>query len=350
MTDNPDIAIRPSGRIGRITLTRPQALNAMSHAMMRAIDAALEAWRDDPTIALVLIDAEGDRAFCSGGDIAEIYAAGREGDFSVARSFWREEYALNARIDAYPKPYVALMNGFVMGGGVGISCHGSHRIACESTRIAMPECAIGLVPDVGGTHLLGRAPGRTGEYLGLTGHRMGAGDAIAAGFADVFVPHDRWLELTARLEETGDIAAALPDFAASVPMPDLAHHRVDIDHAFSAPDLATLAARLESLGDWGLETLKTLHRLCPLSLACTLGLVRDARANPGLPAALAREFRVTWRCIDQGDFLEGIRAAIIDKDRNPRWSHDLAGVPEDSIAAMRAPLGAEELKLEGSPS
>jgi enoyl-CoA hydratase/carnithine racemase len=342
-----DIAVRPSGRIGRITLTRPQALNALSYAMMQAIDEALAAWRDDPAIALVLIDAQGDRAFCSGGDIAQIYAAGRAGDFTVARNFWREEYALNARIKAYPKPYVALMNGFVMGGGVGISCHGSHRITCETTRIAMPECGIGLVPDVGGTHLLGRAPGRTGEYLGLTGHRMGAGDAIQAGFADVFIPHDRWSELTARLEDTGDIDAALPDFAASVPMPDLARHRVDIDHAFAAPDLAGLVARLETLGDWGRDTLATLGKLCPLSLACTLGLVRDARANPGIEAALAREFRVTWRCISDGDFLEGIRAAVIDKDRTPRWSHSLTGVPETSITAMREHLGADDLTLTG---
>ncbi len=345
-----DIAIRRIGRAGRITLTRPDALNAMSYPMMQAIDAALAAWRDDPDIALVLIDAQGDRAFCAGGDIAHIYEAGRQGDFSVARRFWREEYALNARIASYPKPYVALMQGFVMGGGVGISCHGSHRITCETTRIAMPECAIGLVPDVGGTHLLGRARGHLGEYLGLTGHRMGAGDAIQAGFADVFIPRDRWPELTARLEETGDIEAALPDFCASVPMPDLAPRYVDIDTAFSAPDLPTLVARLETFGDWGIDMLKTLHRLCPLSLACTLGLVRDARANPGLERALAREFRVTWRCIDQGDLLEGIRAAVIDKDRTPRWSHALTGVPEDTIEAMRAPLGADELNLTGEPA
>ncbi len=202
-----DIRIRIEGRAGRITLTRPQALNALSHAMAEAIAEALEAWAEDPAVALVLIDAEGPRAFCAGGDLAEVYESGRRGDFETARRFWAREYRTNARISTYPKPYVALLHGFVMGGGVGVAAHGSHRIAGESVAVAMPECAIGLVPDVGGSQLLSEAPGHLGEYLGLTGARMGAGEAILAGFVDTFVPEGDWPALVETLVATGDVAA-----------------------------------------------------------------------------------------------------------------------------------------------
>ena len=169
MTDQAEIHIRKEGRAGRITLDRPKALNALTYDMALAIGAALDQWRDDGAVDLVIIDALGDKAFCAGGDIQKLYDTGRAGDFAYGRRFWADEYRLNARIAEYPKPYVALMQGFVMGGGVGISCHGSHRIVCASTRIAMPECGIGLVPDVGGSLLLARAPGRLGEYVGCTG-------------------------------------------------------------------------------------------------------------------------------------------------------------------------------------
>ena len=180
-----DLTIRTAGRAGRITFTRPKALNALTHAMARAIHDALDGWRDDPAVALVIIDAEGDRAFCAGGDIAAVYHAGRAGDHQVGRDFFRDEYRMNAAIADFPKPIVAFMQGFVMGGGVGVGGHASHRIVGDTTRIAMPESGIGLIPDVGGTWLLGRAPGRIGEYLAMTGGRMTAGDAIHAGFADM---------------------------------------------------------------------------------------------------------------------------------------------------------------------
>ena len=196
-----DIRIRKEGRAGRITLDRPQALNALTHAMALGIDAALDAWRDDPEVAVSLIDATGARAFCAGGDLQEIYAAGRRGDFDYPRRFWAEEYRMNATIARYPKPYVALMQGYVMGGGVGVASHGSHRVVGDTSRIAMPECGIGLIPDVGGTLLLAQAPGRLGEYLGLSGHRMGPGEAIAAGFADHYVPEADWPALAERLQQ-----------------------------------------------------------------------------------------------------------------------------------------------------
>ena len=202
-----DVLVRVEGRAGRITLNRPRVLNALSHAMAGAIATALDAWEGDPAVALVLIDGAGERAFCSGGDLAQIWEAARRGDFACERRFWADEYRLNARIARYPKPYVALMHGFVMGSGVGVSAHGSHRVVGESAAVAMPECAIGLVPDVGGTHLLAKAPGRLGEYLGLTGARMGPEDAIVAGFADSFVPEAEWPALAAELAATGDPAA-----------------------------------------------------------------------------------------------------------------------------------------------
>ncbi|MBK5926672.1 enoyl-CoA hydratase/isomerase family protein, partial [Rhodobaculum claviforme] len=168
MSATADVAIRTEGRAGRITLTRPRALNALGHGMVTRIDAALRAWASDPAVAVVILDAEGDRAFCAGGDIAEMHATGSRGDYGPARAFWRDEYRMNARLGAYPKPVVSLMQGFVMGGGVGLGCHVSHRVVGDSTRVAMPECGIGLVPDVGGSALLARAPLGLGRYLGLT--------------------------------------------------------------------------------------------------------------------------------------------------------------------------------------
>ncbi|MDP3860189.1 MAG: enoyl-CoA hydratase/isomerase family protein, partial [Phaeovulum sp.] len=192
-----DIVTRIEGRAGRITFARPAALNALSHPMALAIEAALDAWRHEPAVALVLIDAEGERAFCAGGDIAAMYHACKAGEFATSRAFWRDEYRMNAKIAEYPKPVVAFMQGFVMGGGVGVGGHARLRIVGETTQMAMPESGIGLIPDVGGSLLLSRAPGRLGEYLGLTGARMRAADAILAGFADIFLPEEGWEEMKA---------------------------------------------------------------------------------------------------------------------------------------------------------
>ena len=342
-----DLSIRRDGRAGRITLTRPQALNALTHAMVREIDGALATWERDDSVALVLIDGEGPRAFCAGGDIAEVYASGRRGDFAAGAAFWADEYRMNARIARLKKPCVALMQGFVMGGGVGVGSHGSHRVVGRTSQVAMPECAIGLIPDVGGTALLAAAPGRLGEYLGLTGHRMGPGDAIRAGFADSFVPEDRWRDLTAALTDSGD-PDAISAFADPAPEPVLAAEAGRIDDAFDAPDLASLAARLEA-SDWGHGVLTTLRRLCPLSMACTLALVRAARRDPGVEKALAREYRFTARACSDGEFLEGVRAAVIDKDRNPLWRDDMDSLRPEEVAAMLAPLGDGELVLPPQP-
>jgi enoyl-CoA hydratase len=339
-----DVLIRREGRAGRITLNRPAALNALTYAMCLEIDRALIAWADDPEVALVVIDAEGERAFCAGGDIAEMYATGTRGDFGYGRRFWADEYRMNARIAEYPKPVVSFLQGFTMGGGVGVGCHGSHRIVGESSQVAMPECGIGLVPDVGGSFLLATAPGRFGEYLGTTGARMGPADAILAGFADRFVPEADWPALKARLVGTGD-AGAVEAAAREAPAGRLSARRPEVDALFAGATLADIAGTLKATETaFAADALKALGRASPLSAACTVEMIRRLRAAPTMRRALAMEYRFTFRSMERADFIEGIRAAIIDKDRSPRWRHAGPGtVPAEDVERMLAPLGAEDL-------
>ncbi len=342
-----DISIRKSGRAGRITLTRPKALNALSYDMCIAIEKAIDDWRDDPEVAVIVLDAVGEKAFCAGGDVAQLYETGKAGDFDFARRFWADEYRLNNKLHGYPKPVISFMQGFTMGGGVGIGCHGSHRVVGESSKIAMPECGIGLVPDVGGTLLLAQAPGRMGEYLGLTGARMGASDVLHAGFADYFIPEAEWPDLITQLEENGD--PFILDRAATTPPPSkLADVQEEVDHLFNRESLSEINAALSmSDSDFAAETLKTLRRNSPLSMACTLEMLRRLRGpGIGMVPALAQEYRFTARSLEKGDFIEGVRAAIIDKDRSPNWQHADWNVPQTDIDAMLAPLGDNELKLE----
>lgn len=331
----PDIVTRKDRRAGRITFTRPQALNALDHDMALMIDTALKAWHDDPEVALVIIDAEGDRAFCAGGDIAAIYHAARAGDHRLGYAFFRDEYRMNARIAEYPKPIVAFMQGFVMGGGVGIGGNASHRIVGDTTQIAMPETGIGMIPDVGGSWILAHAPDHAGEYLGLTGTRMGPGDAIWAGFADSYIPETEWPAVKERLAETGDTGTipALARPAAPLAGRDLS--------AFAGESVADILATLETAGDE--TTLKPLRRASPLSMAATLALVRAARNDASIRDSLARELRFTARTSAMGDFLEGVRAQLIDKDRNPQWTADASTA---HVTAMLASLGPDEMTWE----
>ena len=339
-----DISVRIEGKAGRITLTRPKALNALSYDMVLAIEAALDRWRDDPAVALLILDAEGDKAFCAGGDIAELHATGMAGDFAYGRRFWSDEYRMNAKLAEFPKPVVALMQGFTMGGGVGLGCHAGYRIVDASTRIAMPECGIGLVPDVGGSLLLARAPGRLGDYLGTTAGRMEAGDAIFAGFADHLIPRDRWAGLVAALCDSADLSLLEADSEA-FPQGPLSAQLEQIDALFAGDGLADILATLRANdSDFASATLKTLMRNSPLAMACTVEMIRRLRAGGAdIRQALAQEYRFTFRAMEHGDFLEGIRAQIIDKDRNPRWKHAIDGIGQDEAAAMLAPLGPDEL-------
>lgn len=344
-----DVHIRKSGRAGRITFTREAALNALNPEMSIALEGALDAWRDDPEVVLVIIDAAGDRAFCAGGDIADIYHHGTKGDYDFARIFWAQEYRVNAKIANYPKPVVSFMQGFTMGGGVGIGCHGSHRIVGETSQMAMPEVGIGLIPDVGGTLLLARAPGRLGEYLGLTAARMKAADALYAGFADHFIPEAAWPALIQALETAGDpdlISATAQQPGAS----DLAENTPAINAAFQGETAQDI---LDALGDdpFSASARKPLMRNAPLAMAATLQMIRNAREFTTIEQALEQEYRYTYRAQAQGDFLEGVRAQIIEKDRSPKWHHaSISDVTEAEIAEMLAPLGAETLNLNGDPA
>lgn len=343
-----DIHIRVEGHVGRITLTRPKALNALGYQMALEVEKALDAWRDDEAVKLILLDAEGDRAFCAGGDIQEMYDTAKAGDFEYGRRFWRDEYRMNAKMFEFPKPVVSLLQGFTMGGGVGIGCHGSHRVVCDSSRIAMPECGIGLIPDVGGTLILARAPGRLGEYIGMSGVQLGAADAIHAGFADYYVPQETWPDLIAKLCETGDVAT-VDSAAQTAPEGTLMAHEVTINRHFTGETALDILRNLEGDdGEFAQKTLKILRRNSPLAVSATVELVHRARGAKGIRAALQQEYRFTHRAASEGDFVEGIRAQIIDKDRNPSWKHasveDLSPV---DVTKMLMPVPGIKVVFEG---
>ncbi|MCX7565190.1 enoyl-CoA hydratase/isomerase family protein [Sulfitobacter sp. F26169L] len=341
-----DIDIRVTGRAGRITLTRPKALNSLTYDMCLAIEAALDSWRDDDAVAVIVLDAEGDRAFCAGGDIAELYATGIKGDYAYGHKFWADEYRMNNKIFHYPKPVVSFMQGFTMGGGVGIGCHGSHRIVGESTQIAMPECGIGLVPDVGGSLLLALAPDRLGEYLGITGARMNADDAILAGFADSYIPQSMWTNLISEMEEKGD-TDCIATRTATPPQGTLREQVDQINALFageSLDDIRRLLAQDDSA--FAAAARKQIDRNAPLSMACTIEMIHRLR-GPSLTMekALDLEYRFTSRAMEHGDFLEGVRAAIIDKDRSPKWQYTTGDVPTAAVAKMLMPLADGKLDL-----
>ncbi len=344
-----DVLIRVVGRMGRITMNRPEVLNALTHDMVLRITAALIQWRDDPTVRSVMIDAASERAFCAGGDIAALYDAGRCGDFEAGRAFWRDEYRLNALIAAYPKPFTAITDGLVMGGGVGVSAHGRRRIVTERTLLATPECSIGLIPDVGATYLLARAPGHCGEYIGLTGVGLAAADCIYAGFADLHVAADMLGEFKVALM-SGDAESAGRLVSAPKEPSTLAERQGQIDRAFSGASVVEIDDALAGMdGDWAHAAAAKLRHGAPLSLEATLGAIRAARSDESLPRALFAEYRFVARAMEEGEFLEGVRAAVIDKDRSPKWRYpELGDVPPDLLARMRGPApGEDQLNFGG---
>ena len=338
-----DAFIRIEGKAGRITLNRPQALNALTHQMCLDIEEAITDWAADDGVELILIDAAGDRAFCAGGDIAKMYETGTAGDFSYGRQFWTDEYRLNAKLKLYPKPIFTFLNGFTMGGGVGLGCHASHRIVGETSQIAMPEVSIGLVPDVGGSMILGHAPGRVGDYLAITAARMNAGDAIFAGFADHYVPEADWSELKTAMIENGQ-----PDIPQhTAPETPIKNQQADIDTYFAGQTPGDILRLLQTSGsDFAAKAAKKLKKHSPLAMACGLEVLRRLRSTDDITRALELEYRFTARSMEHGDFIEGIRAQIIDKDKNPSWKHSIDALPAVAVSQMLRPLGPDTLNLE----
>ncbi|WP_438956115.1 enoyl-CoA hydratase/isomerase family protein [Cognatiyoonia sp.] len=341
-----DIFTRIEARAGRITLNRPDALNALTWEMCRAIEAALEDWAE-ADIDLLIIDAVGDKAFCAGGDIQDMYDSGLRGDLEYGRTFWRDEYRMNAKLFEFPKPVVTFLQGFTMGGGVGVGCHGSHRIVCDSSQIALPECAIGLLPDVGSTLLLARAPGRLGEFLGVTGYRMSAGDAIHAEFSDYFIPYYEWDTLKSSLISTG--AVSLID-AAAKPEPEstLAKWQADIDAVFGGETLGDIMRAIpDAPSDALTYAQKAIAKNAPLAMCVAVAAIHRVRMRDDIRCALDQEYRFTHRAVAQGDFIEGIRAAIIDRDKSPKWAHDSwKDVRANDVLQMTLPLVQDALAWE----
>ena len=346
-----EVLIRAEGGAGRITLNRPKALNALTLGMVRAIWPALLAWRDDPAVELVILDGAGERGLCAGGDVRWLYDSRARG-LDDALAFWREEYALNALIHRYPKPFVPLMDGIVMGGGIGLSAHvqGGTRIVTERSTLAMPETTIGLIPDVGGTWLLGRAPGSFGEYLGLVGERMHGAGTIFSGFADVFVQSAKLDALRSALcdARAADVKGVIEQFTEPPPHSNLASHADEINRTFSQPSVpAILDALAREDSEWAAKTREALLVRSPKSMAATLAAIRRARTLGALEDALNVELRLCIHLFKDGEFIEGVRALLVDKDKSPRWTPPtIAGVTDDMIEALFAPLPpGQELAL-----
>lgn len=342
-----EVLFERRGRLGVITLNRPKAVNALTAGMVSAMLGQLTEWADDDTVATVLVRGAGERGLCAGGDIVAIYQDMLAGGHATA-DFWAEEYRLNALISGYPKPYVAFMDGLVLGGGVGISAHGSLRIVTERTRMGMPETTIGFVPDVGGTLLLSRAPGESGTHAALTGAHLSGSDALFLGLADRFVPSGRLAELAAALENE-EAEAAVGRFSEHAPGAVLDEQREWIDACYSSDDAEEILRRLRAfggaVGEETAEVADTIAAKSPTAVKVALESLRRVRGL-SLEEALAQEYRVGLRFLAGTDFREGIRAQVVDKDRTPHWQPaTLAEVSRADVESYFAPLGESELQL-----
>lgn len=338
------VQVSQSGTLGRIHLNRPKALNSLTIDMVRTIAWALKHFEKDAGVSAVLITGEGERAFCAGGDIRALYDGGPNNTIA-GRTFWREEYILNAHIKRYRKPYIAFMDAITMGGGVGVSAHGSHRIVTERTRLAMPETGIGFFPDVGGTFLLSRGKGETGTYLALTGEQINASDAIQAGLADFYMSSSLLPELIKRLSslpksaDANDVTETINSLTSFIGPGPVALSQSEIDAAFAFDTMEEIIAALRaSRSVFANKTLDTLQTRSPTSLKLTLKLLRLARHDTTLEQTLEREYAAGVAVLGGHEFYEGVRAAIIDKDRNPQWQPDTLGaVSESSLDRYFAP-------------
>jgi len=351
MTEGSEIEFEEKGGTGFITLNRPKALNALTLEMIHAMMPRLEAWRTASDIKAVVISGAGERAFCAGGDVRAVYEAGRNGG-DLTRAFFREEYRLNRMIHVFPKPYVALIDGITMGGGVGLSVHGSHRVATERTMLAMPETGIGLFPDVGGTYFLPRLPGKLGLFLALTGWRLDAADALYCGLATDFVDGDRIPALCEAFaaadwdgaEPEAVVDAVIERFKAEPGAAALSDHRALIDRCFAASSVEEILEALDAeAGDWPAKVAKIIRRQSPTSLKVTFAQVARGE-HMDFDSAMVDEYRLSQAFMAGADFYEGIRAVLVDKDNQPKWNP--AALPEVTAEAVEAhfrPLGDRDL-------
>ena len=319
MAGDAEVLCERRGAAGLVTLNRPQALNAITHGMVLELRRALDAWAADPEVTRIVVTAAGERAFSAGGDIRHLYDLGTAGRYEEALRFWRDEYALNIRIKRYPKPYISLIDGIVMGGGVGVSLHGSHRVAGERYQFAMPEVGIGFFPDVGATHALPRLPGKTGAFIALTGERVRMADALALGLATHAVRSAAFPELREALTAGEPVEETLARLSHDPGPTPLAAERETIDRCFAGESVTAILASLDSdASDFGRKTAATIRAKSPTSLVVALEQMRRGR-DLSFENAMRTEFRIVSRIIEGHDFYEGVRAAIIDKDGAPRW-------------------------------
>ena len=334
------------GPVGIIILNRPKALNALTLDMVRVMQQRLDAWADDAAVTSVVIRGAGERAFCAGGDIRACRQSGLDGT-SYAIDFWREEYVLNAAIKHYPKPYIALIHGVCMGGGVGVSVHGAYRVADASALFAMPETGIGFFPDVGGSYFLSRVPGQLGLYLALTGARLKLGDALYAKFATHWIPSDDWENLITALADGDTPADVIAEMGKlSLPNAPLSERRACIDQLFVGSSVEDVLFMLDFDGSgWARETAATIRSRSPVSLKLAHSEIR-AGSTLSFDECMRMEFRIANRILKGHDFAEGVRAVVVDKDNAPKWRPaTLEEVKDEDIAAYFAPLGEKELPL-----
>ncbi|MFD7410789.1 enoyl-CoA hydratase/isomerase family protein [Kitasatospora purpeofusca] len=341
-----EVLLRRDGGVGRIVLDRPRALNSLTHGMVLDVRAALDAWAGDDAVRVVVLTGAGERGLCAGGDIRMFHDDAKLGGAGT-RAFLRDEYRLNELISRCPKPYVAVMDGITMGGGVGVSAHGSVRIVTERSVVALPETRIGLVPDVGGSRLLSRAPGELGTHLGLSAASMTPGDALLCGFADHFVPSAKLPELLAELDGPLPVAEVVARYAEPAPAAPLAEQRAWIDACYAADSVEEIVARLVASGvPEAKQAAEELAERSPTMLKVTLSALRRARSHGSLAESLTQEYRVSCAAVAHHDLVEGIRAQVVDKDRNPRWSPaTLAEVDERAVAAFFEPPADGDLDL-----
>ncbi len=348
MTSHIEFSVRNG--VGTILLNRPQALNALTHEMCLPLERHLRQWAVDPAVKSVIIKAAGEKAFCAGGDIRKLAERGPEGA-EYRKRFWYDEYRCNTVIGEFPKPFIALIDGIFMGGGVGLSVHGSHRVISEFATFAMPETGIGLFPDVGGTYFLPRCPGEMGVYLGLTGARLKGADILAAGVATHFVPRARLAELEQALVDAGpasrsDVDAVLGRFAADAGPSALAEARLQIDRLFAGTSVGEIMAALEADSGFGAEQARIIRTKSPTSVKLTFAQLRRGKTL-SLRDCMRLEWRICNHVAAGHDFYEGVRAVIIDKDHRPNWQPaTLEQVSDADIEAYFSPVPEGELQFD----